>query len=64
MNVHWLRGIMGVVSQEPVLFDGTIEENIRLGNLDATKEQVIEAAKKANAVQFINSLPDVKLINF
>ena len=49
---------MGLVSQEPVLFDTTIAENIRFGKEDATLEEIQEAAKSANAHDFISSLPD------
>eukprot|EP00736_Rhodelphis_marinus_P004974 Rmarinus@m.8921 len=57
LNVAWLRSQMGLVSQEPTLFAVSIEENIRFGKPGATKEQVIEAAKKANAHDFIMKLP-------
>ncbi|RUS83275.1 hypothetical protein EGW08_008955 [Elysia chlorotica] len=57
LNLKWLRGQIGVVSQEPVLFDASIEENIRLGNVSATIEEVEAAAKMANAHDFIKSLP-------
>ena len=58
MNIKWLRSNIGVVSQEPVLFDTTITENIRFGRDDATKEDIERAAKAANAHNFISSLPD------
>ncbi len=57
LNVEFLRKTIGVVSQEPVLFDGTLESNIRLGNDDVTTEQIIAATKQANAYKFINMLP-------
>ncbi|GEL04885.1 ABC transporter ATP-binding protein [Rummeliibacillus stabekisii] len=53
-----IRSQMAFVLQEPFLFQATIMENIRYGNLDATDEEVIEAAKRANAHHFIMSLPD------
>ena len=56
--MKWLRSHIGVVSQEPVLFDTTIAENIRYGKEDATMEDIEEAAKQANAHDFIASLPD------
>lgn len=59
LNVSWLRSHIGIVSQEPVLFTGTIEENIRFGKPDATDEEVQEAAKMANAHEFIMALPEV-----
>ncbi len=53
-----LRRSLGIVLQDTNLFTGTVKENIRYGNLDATDEQIIEAAKKANAHSFISRLPD------
>lgn len=53
-----LRRSLGMVLQDTHLFTGTIEDNIRYGNLDATKEQIVEAAKLANAHEFITALPD------
>ena len=58
LNLKWLRSQIGVVSQEPVLFGTTIAENIRYGKEDATMEDIIEAAKNANAHNFISSLPE------
>ncbi|XP_076435094.1 ATP-dependent translocase ABCB1-like [Babylonia areolata] len=58
LNVRWLRSHIGVVSQEPVLFATTIAENIRYGCEGVTEEQVIQAAKNANAHDFIMSLPE------
>ena len=57
LNLKWLRSHIGVVSQEPVLFDTTIAENIRYGKEDATMEEIQEAAKNANAHNFIMDLP-------
>jgi len=45
------------VNQEPVLFDKTIRENILLGKKGASEEEIINAAKKANAHKFISQLP-------
>jgi ABC-type multidrug transport system fused ATPase/permease subunit len=61
INLQWLRSNIGVVSQEPVLFFGSIEENIRFGNPHATDEEVRAAAKMANAHDFIMELPQVGL---
>ena len=58
LNLRWLRSHIGVVSQEPVLFDTTIGENIRYGREDATMDDVIQAAKNANAHYFISQLHD------
>ena len=58
LNLKWLRSQIGVVSQEPVLFDTTVAENIRYGREDASMEDIQEAAKKANAHDFISKLPD------
>lgn len=53
-----LRRQMAFVLQDSFLFQGTIRENIRYGRLDATDEEVVEAAKAANAHSFIKRLPD------
>lgn len=52
-DIRSLRSHMGIVAQETVLFNDTIENNIRLGNDEATMEQIIAAAKIANAHDFI-----------
>ncbi|XP_055876966.1 ATP-dependent translocase ABCB1-like isoform X1 [Biomphalaria glabrata] len=57
-NVKWMRSNIGVVSQEPSLFDASIEENIRFGKMDATLAEIQAAAKKANAHDFIMQLPE------
>ena len=57
LNLKWLRSHIGVVSQEPVLFDTSIAENIRYGKEDATMQEIEEAAKSANAHDFIMALP-------
>ncbi|CBY32035.1 unnamed protein product [Oikopleura dioica] len=57
INLAWFRQNVGVVSQEPILFEGTVEENITLGRLDVTKEEIIAACKQANAYDFIQKLP-------
>ena len=49
---------IGVVTQDPTLFSGTILSNITYGVPDATLEQAVEAAKRANAHDFITSFPD------
>jgi ABC transporter fused permease/ATP-binding protein len=53
-----LRGNMAVVSQEPVLFSGSVMDNIRYGRLDATDDEVVAAAKAANADQFVREFPE------
>jgi subfamily B ATP-binding cassette protein MsbA len=53
-----LREQIGIVPQEPLLFGGTIRENILYGRLDATEDDLIAAAKAANAHDFIVELPD------
>ncbi|KAM5255812.1 ATP-dependent translocase ABCB1 [Ctenodactylus gundi] len=57
INVRYLREIIGVVSQEPVLFATTIAENIRYGREDVTIEEIERAVKEANAYDFIMKLP-------
>ena len=56
-NRHELRDAFGMVLQDTWLFKGSIMENIRYGRLDATDEEVIEAAKAAHAHHFIQTLP-------
>ena len=57
MNVQWLRQQIGVVSQEPILFDTTIGENIAYGREGVTQSEIENAAKNANAHSFIMKLP-------
>eukprot|EP01053_Blabericola_migrator_P000143 Blabericola_migrator_1__142@NODE_1037_length_5638_cov_10_655717_g714_i0_p1_GENE_NODE_1037_length_5638_cov_10_655717_g714_i0NODE_1037_length_5638_cov_10_655717_g714_i0_p1_ORF_typecomplete_len1412_score372_57ABC_membrane/PF00664_23/2_6e42ABC_membrane/PF00664_23/1_3e49ABC_tran/PF00005_27/2_9e40ABC_tran/PF00005_27/8_8e36AAA_21/PF13304_6/6_7e06AAA_21/PF13304_6/5e06SMC_N/PF02463_19/18SMC_N/PF02463_19/2_2e05SMC_N/PF02463_19/51SMC_N/PF02463_19/9_6e05TniB/PF05621_11/0_0034TniB/PF05621_11/0_21TniB/PF05621 len=57
-NLQWLRQHMSLVSQEPRLFCDTIYKNIEYGRKGATRDQVIDAAKEANAHNFIMQLPD------
>nr|CAB3502853.1 unnamed protein product [Digitaria exilis] len=57
LRLKWLRAQMGLVSQEPALFAMSIRENILFGKEDATEEEVIAAAKAANAHNFISELP-------
>ncbi|KAI8615649.1 multidrug resistance protein [Chytriomyces sp. MP71] len=57
VGVKALRSQMGVVSQEPVLFRYSVRENIRFGKLDATEGEIEEAARAANAYEFIKALP-------
>lgn len=63
VNLKWLRSNIGVVSQEPVLFDMTIAENIRFGAMqDVTEKDIEDAAKMANAHDFIVQLPQVEIL--
>ncbi|CAI9607984.1 unnamed protein product [Staurois parvus] len=62
LNIQWLRSLIGIVEQEPVLFATTIAENIRYGKDSATMEDIIKAAKEANAYNFIMDLPQVFLL--
>ena len=57
-NLHSLRENMGIVSQETILFNDTIENNIRLGNDSATMEEIERAARIANAHDFIVESPE------
>ncbi len=58
LKVKSLRDQLSIVLQEPLLSSGSIMENIRYGRLEATMEEIIEAAKAANAHDFIMSLPE------
>ncbi|HAA54846.1 MAG TPA: ABC transporter permease, partial [Myxococcales bacterium] len=58
LDPTWLRRQIGVVPQEPILFSTTIADNIRYGREDASEEELIAAAKAANAHDFIMTFPD------
>src|SRR5262249_49042585 len=58
VSLRSLRKNIGVVQQDAYLFAGTVLDNIRYGKLDASTEEIIQAAKKANAHDFIMELPD------
>ena len=55
---HDLRRSLGIVLQDTNLFTATVKDNIRYGKLDATDEEIVAAAKLANADSFIRRLPD------
>ncbi|KAL2076892.1 hypothetical protein ACEWY4_027508 [Coilia grayii] len=57
LNIQWLRSLIGIVEQEPVLFATTIAENIRYGRPAVSSDDIIKAAKEANAYNFIMDLP-------
>lgn len=57
LTKHSLRSLMGLVTQDSILFNDTIKNNILLGKEDATDEEVIEALKIANAWEFVKDLP-------
>lgn len=57
-SLHWLQSNLGIVLQTPHLFSGTIRENIRFGRLDATDEEIEEAARVVCAHPFISALPE------
>ncbi|KAJ0183787.1 hypothetical protein K1T71_000210 [Dendrolimus kikuchii] len=58
LNLGWLRSSLGVVGQEPILFRGTIHENIAIGCPEATREEVVRVADMAYAHDFIINLPN------
>ena len=58
MNIHSLRGLMGLVTQDSILFNDTIKKNILIGKPDATDEEIFDALKIANAYEFVADLPD------
>lgn len=57
LKLKWLRSQMGLVNQEPILFAMSIKENISFGKENASMEQIVDAAKAANAHDFIIKLP-------
>jgi len=58
LSINSLRKEISLVSQDTTLFDDTIKNNIAYANLDATNEQIVEAAKKSFSSEFIEKLPD------
>ncbi len=58
LNLESLRGLIGLVTQDSILFNDTIKSNITLGKEDATDEEIVEALKIANAYEFIKDLPN------
>ncbi len=58
LDTRWLREHVGAVSQEPVLFAASIEENLRYGRPDATRAEIEAAARAANAHAFIEGFPE------
>ncbi|VDK32958.1 unnamed protein product [Dibothriocephalus latus] len=59
LDVKWLREQLGVVSQEPVLFAGSVRTNIGMMKPEASQDEIEHAAKIANAHDFISGLPEV-----
>ncbi|MEM0576415.1 ABC transporter ATP-binding protein [Flavobacterium polysaccharolyticum] len=57
IDLQSLRGLMGLVTQDSILFNDTIKANISLGKPNATDEEIIEALKVANAYEFVSTLP-------
>ena len=58
IDLHSLRGLIGLVTQDSILFNDSIKANIALGNPNATDEEIIEALKIANAFEFVKDLPN------
>lgn len=58
INLESLRSLMGLVTQDSILFNDSIKANVSLGKQDASDEEVIEALKIANAYEFVNELPN------
>lgn len=58
LSIKWVRNLFGIVPQDIVLLSGTIEDNIRYGKVNCTHEEIIDAAKQANAHNFIMKLPE------
>nr|WP_297308543.1 ABC transporter ATP-binding protein [uncultured Flavobacterium sp.] len=58
VTMHSLREQMGLVTQDSIMFNGSIADNVKLGKLNATDEEVITALKVANAYEFVSNLPE------
>jgi subfamily B ATP-binding cassette protein MsbA len=56
MNIHSLRGLMGLVTQDSILFNDTIKNNLLIGKADASDDDIIDALKIANAWEFVKDL--------
>lgn len=54
LDIQWYRRHTALVSQEPVIYAGSIRDNILFGKLDASEHEVVEAAKAANAHEFVS----------
>jgi ABC-type multidrug transport system fused ATPase/permease subunit len=61
LNVPMVRRSLGLVSQEPVLFDRSVAENIKYGDTsrEVSMDEVVDAARKANIHDFVAALPEV-----
>ncbi|MGY8766744.1 MAG: ATP-binding cassette domain-containing protein, partial [Nitrospinaceae bacterium] len=57
LKISYLREQIGMVSQDPYLFNGTVAENILYGNVEASRDEMIKSALAANASNFIKNLP-------
>ncbi len=57
-DLHWLRNQIGYVGQEPKLFEGTIRYNVQFGKIDATDDEIKQALSDAEALDFVNALPN------
>jgi len=57
-SLHWLQSNLGIVLQTPHLFSGSVADNIRYGRLEASEEEIAEAARLANADEFIHAMGD------
>lgn len=62
LQLKWLRSQMGLVSQEPILFATSIKENIQFGRKESSLDEIVQAAKAADAHKFQNSQMDMKLL--
>ncbi len=58
LNLHSLRGLMGLVTQDSILFNDSVKANVALGKMEVSDEAVIEALKVANAYEFVKDLPE------
>lgn len=57
LNVKWLRNTIGLVSQEPAIFAATVEENLKLGRVDISDNDMIRACRMSHSHEFIKKLP-------
>ena len=57
-RLHSYRELLGVVHQDVFLFDGTVRENIAYGRHGATEAEIVDALRRANALEFVTALPE------
>lgn len=58
IDIHWLRSQVSLVTQEQILFNTSVKENILFGKPDATEKEILEASRKAHVIEFVEKFPE------